>query len=123
LASTRDDEKVSWRAVRYKYVGCSHTPFVATTPTGAWPTSMKLSVSLRFTRSYIFGRTPWAGDLLVARPLPVHKHRKTHTPTQTLNIHALSGVRIHIPASERGKTVHALDRSATVTGITRVYSV
>jgi hypothetical protein len=25
------------------------------------------------------GRTPWAGDELVTRPLSVHKHRKTHT--------------------------------------------
>jgi hypothetical protein len=25
------------------------------------------------------GRTPWAGDQLVTRPLPVHKHRKMHT--------------------------------------------
>jgi hypothetical protein len=39
---------------------------------------MKLSVSLQFTRSWTFGRTPWTGDQLVARPLPVHKHRKTH---------------------------------------------
>jgi hypothetical protein len=42
-------------------------------------------------------RTPWAGDQLVARPLLVHKHRKTHTYTQTLNIHALSGIRTHDP--------------------------
>jgi hypothetical protein len=27
----------------------------------------------------MFGRTPWTGDQLVARPLPVQKHRKTHT--------------------------------------------
>jgi hypothetical protein len=62
-----------------------------------WPTSMKLSVSLRFIRSQTFGRTPWAGDQLVARPLPVQKHRKTHIHTQTLNIHALSGIRTHDP--------------------------
>jgi hypothetical protein len=62
---------------------------------GPWPTSMKLSVSVRFSRSY---RTPWAGDQLVARPLPVHKHRKMHTYTQTLNIHALSGIRTHDPS-------------------------
>jgi hypothetical protein len=62
-----------------------------------WPTSKKLSVSLQFTRSYTFGRTPWTGDQLVARPLPVHKHRKTHTHTQTPNVHALSGIRIRGP--------------------------
>jgi hypothetical protein len=38
-----------------------------------------------------------AGYQLVARPLPVHKHRKTHTHTQTLNIHALGGIRTHDP--------------------------
>jgi hypothetical protein len=58
---------------------------------------MKLSVSLQFTRTETFGRTPWSGDKLVARPLPVHKYRKTHTHTQTLNIHALSGIRTHDP--------------------------
>jgi hypothetical protein len=45
---------------------------------GPWHTSMKLFVSLQFPRSWTFGRTPWMGDQLVARPLPVHKHRKTH---------------------------------------------
>jgi hypothetical protein len=44
-----------------------------------------------------FDRTPWAGDQLVARPLPVHKHRKTHIHTQTLNIHAMSGIQTHDP--------------------------
>jgi hypothetical protein len=29
------------------------------------------------------GRTPWAGDQLVARPIPVHKHRKTRTHINT----------------------------------------
>jgi hypothetical protein len=42
---------------------------------------MNFSVHFGFSRSYTFGRTPWAGDQLVARPLPVHKHRKTHTHT------------------------------------------
>jgi hypothetical protein len=62
-----------------------------------WPTSMKLSVSLYITRSWTFGRTPCTGDQLVARPLPVHKHRKTHTHTQTPNIHALNEIRTHDP--------------------------
>jgi hypothetical protein len=64
---------------------------------GPWPTSMKLSVSLRFSRSWTVNRSPLAGDQLVARPLPLHKHRKTHTRTQTLNIHDLGGIRIHDP--------------------------
>jgi hypothetical protein len=31
------------------------------------------------TRSRTVCRTPWMGDQLFARPLPVHKHIKTHT--------------------------------------------
>jgi hypothetical protein len=53
--------------------------------------------------------------------LYLYTNRKTHarTPTHkhTLNIHALSRIRTPIPASEREKTVHALDRWATVTGL------
>jgi hypothetical protein len=41
----------------------------------------KIFVSLLFTGSWTFGRTPWAGDQLVARPLPVSEHRKTHKNT------------------------------------------
>jgi hypothetical protein len=52
---------------------------------------------LQFSRSWTVGVTPWAGDQLVARPLPVHKHRRMHIHTQTLNIHALSGIRTHDP--------------------------
>jgi hypothetical protein len=63
------------------------------------------------------GRTPWTRDQPVARPLPKHRtaqtqNKRIHTP----NIHALSGIRTTIPASERAKAVHALDRAATVTG-------
>jgi hypothetical protein len=42
----------------------------------------RLHETFRFTsvtRSRTVGRTPWTDDQLVARPLPVHKHRKTHT--------------------------------------------
>jgi hypothetical protein len=42
----------------------------------------RLHETFRFTsvtRSSTVGRTPWTGDQLAARPLPVHKHRKTHT--------------------------------------------
>jgi hypothetical protein len=68
-----------------------------------------------------------------------HKHRinaRAHAHTNTLNIHALSGIRIHDHsvrvsedssslrqlgyrdrlASERAKTVHVLDSTATMTG-------
>jgi hypothetical protein len=48
-------------------------------PNQALAASMKLSVSPHLTRSRTDGRTPLTGDQLVARPLPVHIHRKTHT--------------------------------------------
>jgi hypothetical protein len=76
---------------------------------------MKLSVSLRFTRSYILCRTSWASDQLVAKPLPVHKHRQTHTHKHQTSMPWV-GFELTVPDSEREKTVHALDGSATVTG-------
>jgi hypothetical protein len=44
----------------------------------------RLHETFRFTSvtrctSRTVSMTPWTGDQLVARPLPVHKHRKTHT--------------------------------------------
>jgi hypothetical protein len=56
-------------------------------------------------------------DQTVARPLP--KHRTTQTQ-KNAHTHETSmpwvGFELTIPASERAKTVHASDRSATVTG-------
>jgi hypothetical protein len=51
----------------------------ATAQFGSCPTSMKLSVSLQFSISQTVGRTPWAGDQLVARPLYLYTNRKTHS--------------------------------------------
>jgi hypothetical protein len=79
--------------------------------------SMELSVPL--TRSRTVGRTPWTGDHLVARPLPVHKHRKTHTRQKHYTFMPTVGFELFeptVPASARAKAVDALDRSATVTG-------
>jgi hypothetical protein len=74
------------------------------------------SVSWSFTD----GGTPWTGDQLVAKSLP--KHRTTQTQ-KNAHTHQTSMPWVEfeptIPASERGKTVHSSDRSATVTGIFR----
>jgi hypothetical protein len=62
---------------------------------------MRVSVSLQLLRGFrTVGRTPWTGDQLVARPLPVHKHR------QTLNIHAPSEIRTN------GSSVRASEGSS-----------
>ena len=42
---------------------------------GPRPTPITFSVHFNFPRSHTFGTTPCAGDQLVERPLPVHKHR------------------------------------------------
>jgi hypothetical protein len=57
------------------------------------------------------GRTPWMSDQPVAKPLP------THRKTQTQNKRTV-GFEPRIPAFERAKTVHALDRAAIVIGFT-----
>jgi hypothetical protein len=61
-------------------------------------------------------RTPWTSDQLVAGPLPKHR---THTHTINRYIYQTSMPFVEfeptIPAYERAKTVHALDRSAKVT--------
>jgi hypothetical protein len=72
-------------------------------------------------RNHFFtdGRTPWTSDQLVTRLLP--KQRTTQTQNKrihTPHIYALSGIRTHDPcASERAKTVPALDRAVTVTSL------
>jgi hypothetical protein len=67
---------------------------------GPWPTSMKLSVSLRSVA--LLGRVISSSQGLY---LYTNTEKRTHTNTKPT-----------IPASERVKKVHALDRSATVTG-------
>jgi hypothetical protein len=57
-----------------------------------------LAAFFSFLILYIFGRTHWTGDQLVARPLPTHR----------INAHRL-------PYVERdSKTFRALDRTATI---------
>jgi hypothetical protein len=47
----------------------------------------------------------------------LHTGQRRHKINAQTNIHALSGIRNHDPAFERAKTVHALDRAATVIGM------
>jgi hypothetical protein len=80
-------------------------------PLGSWP------LLFQFHDHFTDGRTPWKSDELVRRPLP--KHRTTQTQNKHVhipNIHALCGIRTHDSGFRGTKTVHVLDRSATVTG-------
>jgi hypothetical protein len=64
---------------------------------------------------YRVSRTPWTGDQLVARPPPTFRTTQTQNKrTQTSML--LVGFEPTIQASERAKTVHTLDRAATVIG-------
>jgi hypothetical protein len=69
----------------------------------------------QFLNVYTVGRTPWTGDQPVARSLPTHRTTQTQNKrTQT----SMPRVRFEPTTQvlERAKTVHALDRSATVIG-------
>jgi hypothetical protein len=70
---------------------------------------------------YTLGRTPWTGDQRVARPLPTRRTIQTQNKrTQT----SLPRVEFEptIPPFMRAKTVHALDRAATVIGHINTYT-
>jgi hypothetical protein len=64
---------------------------------------------------YTISRTPWTGDQPVATPLPTHRTTQTQNKRTQTSIPWL-GFEPTIPAFERAKTVHALDRAATVIG-------
>jgi hypothetical protein len=76
---------------------------------GTWPL-------FQFLNLYTVGRTPWTGDRSVARPLPTHRtiqtqNKRTHTSMPRVVFEPM------IPLLKRAKTVHTLDRAATVIGV------
>jgi hypothetical protein len=77
-------------------------PFV-----GPWPL-------FSFLILYTVGRTPWAGDQPVVRPLPTHRTAQTQNRTQ-ISMHRV-GLEPTTPVFERAETVHAVDRAATMVG-------
>jgi hypothetical protein len=88
-----------------------HLLHISVAPQPLWTLTL-----FQFLNLYKVGRTPWTGDQRVARPLP------THGTTQTQNKSTQASIpRVvfepTIPAFEREKTVHALDRAATVIGL------
>jgi hypothetical protein len=69
---------------------------------------------------YATDRTPWTNDRAVVRPLPKYRTAQTHNNSHT-HTHQISLPEVvfepMIPVFERTKTVHALDRAATVIGV------
>jgi hypothetical protein len=82
-------------------------------PCGPWPL-------FQFLNLYAVGRTPWTSYQPVARPLPTRRttqrqNRRTQTSMPRV------GFEPTIPVFERAKTVHVLDRAATVIGFKKYY--
>jgi hypothetical protein len=69
----------------------------------------------RFLIPFTIGRNPWTGDQPVAGPLPTHSTTQTQNKRTQTSITRV-GFEATIPLLERMKTVHALDRAATVIG-------
>jgi hypothetical protein len=65
--------------------------------------------------------TPWTGNQPVARPLPTHRTTRTQNK-RTQTSMPRKGFEPTTPVLERAKTVHALDRAATVIGTYKRYS-
>jgi hypothetical protein len=65
---------------------------------------------------YTGGRTRWTGDQPVARLLPTYRTTQTQNK-RTQTFMPSVGFEPTIPAFERTKTVHVLDRAATVIGL------
>jgi hypothetical protein len=64
---------------------------------------------------HTIGRTLWTGDQPVAMPLPTHRTTQTQNK-RTQTSMPWVGFEPTIPAFERAKTFHALDRAANVIG-------
>jgi hypothetical protein len=69
---------------------------------------------------YTVGRTHWTRDQLVARPLPTHRTAQTQNKSTQTSLPPMA-FEATIPLFERAKTVHALDRAATVIGFGRSF--
>jgi hypothetical protein len=74
----------------------------------------------QFPNLYTVGRTRWTGDQPVARPLPTQRTTQTQNK-RTQTCMPWVGFEPKIPASERGTTIHTLDREVTVIGILNTY--
>jgi hypothetical protein len=69
---------------------------------------------------YTVGRTPWTGDQPAARPLPTDRAVQTQDKCTQTSMSQV-GFEPTTTAFEQAKTVHALDRAATVIGSNLFY--
>jgi hypothetical protein len=64
---------------------------------------------------YTVGRSDWMGNQPVTRSLPAHRTVQTQNKRTQISMPQV-GFEATIPVFERAKTLHALDRAATVIG-------
>jgi hypothetical protein len=76
---------------------------------------LDLCRSFSFLILYTVGRTPWTGDQPVTRPLPTHRTTQTQNKRTQTSMSQV-GFEPTIPVFEGAKTVHALERAATLIG-------
>jgi hypothetical protein len=69
----------------------------------------------QFLDFYAVGRTPWTRDQPVVRPLPIRRTAQTQNKRTQTSMPQV-GLEPTMPAFDRAKAVHALDRAATVMG-------
>jgi hypothetical protein len=87
-----------------------HFPHWFYSPLGPWP------LIFQFHENFADGRAPLTSDQLVARPLAKHSTTQAHNRHTYQTSMPCVGFELTIPASDRAKTVHTLDRSTTLTG-------
>jgi hypothetical protein len=79
------------------------------------PYSYSVEVSIFSLDLYTIGGTPWTSDRPVARSLPKYRNPRSQRPSEDSSCLRPLGYCDRL-AFEWTKTVHALDRSATVIG-------
>jgi hypothetical protein len=70
-------------------------------------------VVFQFLNLKTVGRTPWTGDQLVAKPIPIQRITQTQNKRTQTSMSQV-GFEPTIPLLERSKTVHTLDSAATI---------
>jgi hypothetical protein len=104
LSST---ESIIWNYSEKQTCGCVHHNSVnVSMACRPWPL-------FQFLNLYTVGRTPWMGNQPVAGPLPTHRTTQTQNKRTQTSMPRL-WFEPTIPMFERAKTVHGLDRAATV---------
>jgi hypothetical protein len=111
-----------WMRTRLHYMSISYNmtfffPLWLYSPIQALAASMKISVSLQLLEP---GESVGLLGQVISSSQGLYLYTNTEKPhtAQAINIHAQSEIEPTVPASTRTKTVHALDRSATETGLT-----